>query len=107
MAADADLNILHGEILAVEAVLIALARRLAQAEPRLGPSLCAAFDDAETLMSGVAIRLASALPTAATLEALRIIAEMRSAVIQDESVCGPNEPGSRPRPGGTAAGGEG
>lgn len=97
MAADPDLVTLHAEILAVQAVLIAVARRLAHAQPELGATLCAAFDDAETLMSGVAVRLAADLPTGATIESLRIIGEMRDAVIQDESICGPAEPGSRAR----------
>jgi hypothetical protein len=97
MAADADLVTLHAEILAVQAVLIALARRLAKAQPELGATLCAAFDDAETLMSGVAVRLAADLPTEATIESLRIIDEMRAAVIQDESLCGPADPGNRGR----------
>jgi hypothetical protein len=36
-------------------------------------------------MSGLALRLD--LPSDATTEALRILAEMRDAVIQDEAVC--------------------
>jgi hypothetical protein len=97
MAADAELATLHAEILAVQAVLIALARRLGQAHPELGPSLCAAFDDAETRMSGIAVRLGTEGPCGATLDALRIITEMRAAVIQDESLCGRAEPDARPR----------
>jgi hypothetical protein len=87
MAADSDLVILHAEILAVQAALIALSRRLAAAQPELGPAFCAAFEDAETIMSGLAMRLD--LPSDATLEALRILAEMRHAVIHDEALCAP------------------
>jgi hypothetical protein len=87
MAADTDLVTLHAEILAVQAALIAVSRRLAAARPELGPAVCAAFDDAETTLSGLAMRLD--LPSDATLEALRILAEMRDAVIHDEALCAP------------------
>jgi hypothetical protein len=85
MAADSDLVTLHAEILAVQAALIAVSRRLAVTHPELGPAFCAAFEDAETIMSGLALRLD--LPSDSTLEALRILAEMRDAVIQDEALC--------------------
>ena len=97
MAADSELVTLHAEVLAVQAVLIALARRLGSAHPELGPALCAAFEDAETTMSGVAVRIAGDFPSEASLEALRIIAEMRDAVVRDEQLCGPAEAGARPR----------
>ena len=87
MAADSDLVTLHAEILAVQAALIAVSRRLAAAQPDLGPAFCAAFEDAETILSGLAMRLD--LPSEATLEALRILAEMRDAVIHDEGLCAP------------------
>ena len=95
MAADPDLVTLHAEILAVQAALIAISRRIAAADTALGPAFCAASEDAETIMSGLAFRLD--LPTEATIDALRILAEMRSAVIQDESLCGPADAGGRAR----------
>ena len=95
MAADSDLVTLHAEILAVQAALIAISRRLAVTHPELGPAVCAAFQDAETIMSGLPLRLD--LPSDATLEALRILAEMRDAVIQDEALCGLDGEGGRPR----------
>jgi hypothetical protein len=87
MAADSDLVTLHAEILAVQAALIAISRRLAATHPDLGAAFCAAFQDAETIMSGLALRLD--LPSEATLEALRILGEIRAAVIRDEAQCGP------------------
>jgi|GEM_PF-4902320 len=87
MAADSDLVTLHAEILAVQAALIAISRHLAAARPELGPAVCAAFEDAETIMSGLAMRLDH--PSGATLEALRILGEMRDAVIRDEALCAP------------------
>jgi hypothetical protein len=89
MAADADFPNLHAELLAVQAVVIALARRLARHDPALGRVVCAAFEDAESLMTGVAVRLGADASPASTLGALRVIAEMRDAAILDESVCGP------------------
>ena len=95
MAADSDLVTLHAEILAVQAALIAVSRRLAIAHPEFGPAVCAAFEDAETIMSGLALRLD--LPSDATLEALRILAEMRDAVIQEEALCGRTRDRGLPR----------
>jgi len=89
MAADTDLVTLHAEVLAVQAALIAISRRIAAADPALGPAFCAAFEDAESTMAGLAMRLD--LPTEATIEALRILAEMRDAVIRDESLCVPRD----------------
>jgi hypothetical protein len=89
MAADADFPTLHAELLGVQAVVIALARRLARHDPALGRAVCAAFDDAESLMTGVAVRLCVDAAPGSTLGALRVIAEMRDAAIRDESVCGP------------------
>ena len=89
MAADADLPTLHAELLAVQAIVIALARRLAREDAALGRAVCAAFEDAESLMTGVAVRLGADAAPASTLGALRVISEMRDAAIRDESVCGP------------------
>ncbi|HMC91038.1 MAG TPA: hypothetical protein VKI45_01135 [Allosphingosinicella sp.] len=89
MAADADFPTLHAELLAVQAVVIALARRLACQDAVLGRAVCAAFDEAESMMTGVAVRLGAEAAPGSTLGALRVIAEMRDAAIRDESVCGP------------------
>jgi hypothetical protein len=97
MAADADLAHLHAEMLAIQAVVIALARRLAREDAALGRAVCAALDDAESMMTGIAVRLAADTPPESTFGALRILAELRDAVIQDESICAPGEPGGRGR----------
>lgn len=85
---ETELSGLQAETLAVQAVLIAVCRRLARAQPELGPVLCAAFDDAETLMSGLAVRLGIDVPAETTLGPLRVIDELRAAVITDERMCG-------------------
>lgn len=89
MDLEAELSGLQAETLAVQAVLIAVCRRLAREQPALAPVLCAAFDDAETLMSGLAVRLGVDVPPETTLGPLRVLDELRAAVITDETMCGP------------------
>lgn len=89
MDLESEIKVLQAEALAVQAVLIAVCRRLARERPELAPVLCAAFDDAETLMSGLAMRLGVDVPPETTLGPLRVIDELRAAVITDETMCGP------------------
>lgn len=88
--AEAEFATLQAEALAVQAVLIAVCRRLARARPDLAPVFCDAFDDAETLMAGLAVRLGIDVPAETTLGPLRIIEELRRAVIADSSTCKPD-----------------
>ncbi|MFN3389708.1 MAG: hypothetical protein ACK40O_12335 [Allosphingosinicella sp.] len=90
MDAETEISTLQAEALAVQAVLIAVCRRLAREQPALAPVLCAAFDDAETLMSGLAVRLGIDVPPETTLGPLRVIDELRAAVITEERMCGPD-----------------
>ena len=82
-----ELEIVQAEVVALQAVLIAISRRLASDHPEVGRSICAAFDEAETLMSGIAMKMGRDVPMAATVGALRIIDEIRTAVIRDEAIC--------------------
>jgi hypothetical protein len=84
-----DIETLQAEVTALQAVLIAISRRLARDHPEIGRSICGAFDEAETLMSGIAVQIGAAAPMATTVGALRIIDEIRNAVISDESMCAP------------------
>ncbi|HEY0085946.1 MAG TPA: hypothetical protein VGB65_08540 [Allosphingosinicella sp.] len=84
---EADEKVVKAEVIAIQAVLIAVFRRMATDRPDLGPLFCRAFDDAETILSGVAVKIGLDAPPETTLSALRIIDELRSAVIRDESVC--------------------
>ena len=88
MDVEAELALVQAEAIAIQAVLIAVFRRMARERPELGPLFCAAFDDAETLMSGVAMKLGTTAPAETTLGTLRVIDELRAAVITDESMCG-------------------
>lgn len=82
-----DMVELHAEVLALQAVLMAVFRRLAHDRPELAPLFCQAFDEADTILSGVATKAGFEQAFGSTSGALRIIEELRQAVIRDESVC--------------------
>ena len=84
---DAEAAELQAEVIALQAVLMGVFRRLAHDRPELTRLFCQAFDEAETVVTGIATRagLEHALET--TTGALRIIEQLRLAVIGDESVC--------------------
>jgi hypothetical protein len=84
---EADEKVVKAEVIALQAVLIAVFRRMASDRPDLAPLFCRAFDDAETILSGVAVKVGLNAPAETTIGALRVIEELRSAVIRDESVC--------------------
>jgi hypothetical protein len=84
---EADEAVVKAEVIALQAVLISVFRRMATDRPELAPLFCRAFDEAETILSGVAEKLGLEAPRETTVGALAIIEEMRSAVIRDESVC--------------------
>ena len=84
---EAEEKVLKAEVLALQAVLISVFRRLATDRPELGPLFCRAFDEAEAMVTGVAVKIGMAAPLDSTVGALAVIEELRSAVIRDESVC--------------------
>jgi hypothetical protein len=84
-----ELQTVQAELLAVQAVLMSVFRSLARADPSLARLFCTAFDDAETILAGVAARLGMEPALATTGEALTVIEELRRAVIGDEAACGP------------------
>jgi hypothetical protein len=81
----------RAELVALQAVLIATLRRMAREQPALGPTFCRAFDDAEAILTGVAIRMGLEDPDRSAVAALDIVEEIRSGVIADESLCGKEE----------------
>jgi hypothetical protein len=89
--ADADADEVKAEVLALQAVLMSVFRAMADERPELAPVFCRAFDEAESMLTGLAVRFA---PLRSTVGALRVIEELRTAVIRDESVC---SGGSKPR----------
>ena len=87
MKAGADVRAAQAEALALQAVMIAMMRRMLDARPDLAPVFCAAFEDAERLMSGVTMKIGESAPRAVTVGALEVIEQIRIAVITDESIC--------------------
>lgn len=83
----AELRVVQAEAVALQAVLIAVCRQLIGGRPELAGAFCQAFDEAENLMSGVAIAMGAEAAIESTVGALDVIGQMRSAVIRDESVC--------------------
>ena len=83
----ADVEILKAEVVALQAVLMAVFRRMVQDRPDLTGLFCQAFDDAETILSGVAIKMALDDPLETSIGALQVIEQLRAAVIRDETLC--------------------
>jgi hypothetical protein len=86
-ANDADFAVVKAEVVAIQAVLMAVFRRMAADRPELSPLFCQAFDEAETILSGVAVKMGLEAPIETSVGALRVLEEFRAAVIRDESVC--------------------
>lgn len=84
---EADEAVLRAEVVALQAVLMAVLRRIVRDKPDLAPLFCQAFDEAETILSGVAVKIGLEAPLEATVGALKVIDELRAAVIRDSSVC--------------------
>jgi hypothetical protein len=76
-----DLKDVQAEVIAIQAVLIAVFREMAGQYPQLGRLLRKAFDEAETIMSGVAIKLGMEPVLGTTTAALKIIEEFREAIL--------------------------
>jgi hypothetical protein len=71
----------QSETIAIEAVLIALFRRIARADPRMAELLHHAFDEAETVMAGLALKHGMEEVLQTTTAAMTIVEELRQAVI--------------------------
>jgi hypothetical protein len=84
---EADEAVLKAEVVALQAVLMSVFRRIVTDRPDFAPLFCQAFDEAETILSGVAVKLGMDAPVESTIGALRIIEELRSAVIRDPEIC--------------------
>ncbi len=78
----------QSEVIAIEAVLIAVFRRIARADPRMAKLLCDSFDEAETVMAGIAVRHGMQEVLHTTTAAMTIVDELRQAVLPDGRVCG-------------------
>ena len=84
---DADAAVLRAEVIALQAIMMSVFRRMVTDRSELRPLFCQAFDEAETILSGVAVKLGLDAPMETTVGALQIIEEIRSAVIRDPALC--------------------
>lgn len=82
-----DAAILHAEVAALQAVLISVLRRAASEHSDLLPLLCAAFDDADTVLTGLAVQFGGEVSGPTTLSALRVVDEIRSGVLGSDAAC--------------------
>jgi hypothetical protein len=84
---DADTEILKAEVVALQAVLIAVFRRMVEDRPDLAPMFCRAFDEADATLTGVAIQIGMRAPRETTVGALRVVEEIRAGVIRNPATC--------------------
>ena len=84
---EAEARIVKAEVVALQAVLIAVFRRMSADRPELAPIFCKAFDEAEAILTGVAMKIGLDAPPETAMDALGIIDQIRTAVIRDERVC--------------------
>ena len=87
MITDTDAAVLRAEVVALQAVMISVFRRMAVERPELSSVFCQAFDEAETILAGVAVKMGLDAPIESTVGALQVVEEMRAAVIRDERLC--------------------
>jgi hypothetical protein len=84
---EAEAEIVKAEVIAIQAVLMSVFRRLATDRADLAPLFCQAFDEAETIMAGVAVKLGLDVPLPAMTGAITVLEELRRAVLGDEGSC--------------------
>lgn len=80
-----EARILQAEVLALQAVLMAVFRRLVRDRPELDGLFRKAFDEAETILAGVATKAGLEEALGTTTGALQIIEELRAAVLREPS----------------------
>lgn len=77
----------QSEVIAIEAVLIAVFRRIARTDSAMVQLLCDSFDEAETVMSGLAVKHGMEEVLHTTTAAMAIVEELRQAVLPATSPC--------------------
>jgi hypothetical protein len=80
-----DAAVLHAEVAAVQAVLISVLRKLTAQRPDLEGRLREAFDEAEIILAGLAVNLGEQPTSITTLNALRVVEEIRLGVLRDRT----------------------
>ena len=82
-----DAAILHAEVAALQAFLNSPLRFSASEQPDFTPLLCSAFDDADTVLTGLAVQFGGGISGTTTLSALRVVDEIRSGVLGSDAAC--------------------
>lgn len=82
-----DAATLHAEMAALQAVMMSLLRKLAHEHPELTPSFCAAFDEAEDVLMGLAMKIGLEEATGTTMSALRVVEDLRRGTLHGHAAC--------------------
>jgi len=84
---EAEADIVKAEVIALQAVLMSVFRRLATDRSDLAPLFCQAFDEAETILAGVAVKLGLEVPLPSMTGAMTVLEEFRRAVLGTQESC--------------------
>ena len=79
----------RAELVALQAIVMSVFRRMVDDRPELVGSVCRAFDEAETILSGVAVKMGVEAPADCAIDALQVLEQIRAGVIRDDRRCGP------------------
>lgn len=79
---DRDAAVLHAEAAALQAVLISVLRKLTIHRPDLDEPLREAFTEAETILADLAVNFGRERRSITTLDALRVVEEIRDGVLK-------------------------
>ena len=77
-----DIAVLHAEVAAIQAVLISVYRELSRGDPAMLKRFIKAFDEAETILTGLATHPDQFASSGTSIEALRIVEQIRVGVIR-------------------------
>jgi hypothetical protein len=78
-----ELDALAGETLALQVILTNVLYRLRIIDPRLADAIVAALDDAANQVEDLAIHFGKTASSEHTVKAIRIVEELRTAVLGD------------------------
>jgi hypothetical protein len=79
-----EIESLYAETLALQTILVKVLGRLRAVDPALAAANAAGLDDAADHVEHIAIRLGEAASPEHTVKALRIVEELRTAILGDQ-----------------------
>ena len=80
-SAKQEIEALHGETLALQVILTNVLRRLRAADPALAAAIAAGLNEAADQIEDIAIRFGKAASPEHTVKAIRIVEELRTAIL--------------------------